>query len=392
MRDRSDITAYIRKRESGDRWYASWYDAKGRRVVWCTRVRVMEDVQDRGKSKAIAAAAMKRAEKPQAAPHSLAGYASGFFDWEGDWVRRQLVKKRRGCSRSWCATRQAMLDKHILPADRLGDVPLSDLTLPMIERTLGRLKLSNQTLNHILYTLRIVLTEAAREKLIPENPLQHAEPMGKEGLRRDALTLAELALLFPRKAQSLLAIWKLPKYATCYLTMAATGIREGEARALAWRHILPGGWLLIERAVKQDGSFGTPKSGDMRVAALSTRARAVLRWWHDQTPFGEPNDLLFFGDRADHPLNRRTFGDIFPRALEAAGIEVGTRNLSTHSLRHTYNTIYRRVLPADALQALMGHKDAAMSEWYDHPVPADLIRSLQPVRRLIEAERWKPQS
>ena len=116
--------------------------------------------------------------------------------------------------------------------------------------------LANQTKDHILYTLRIILTEAQSERLIPRNPLAEGQPPAKNHRTRDALTMDELLKLFPKDRTKLLEVWKTAEYATLFLTMASTGIRSGEARALAWRHVLPGGWLFVERAVKMGGKIG----------------------------------------------------------------------------------------------------------------------------------------
>ena len=109
---------------------------------------------------------------------------------------------------------------------------------------------------------------------------------------------------------------------------------------------------MVERAVKEGGEIGTPKSGEARISALPAKAREVLEWWRKETPFPEDDCLVFFGGQG-RPLNRRTFGDILQRALRETQIETGNRFLTTHSFRHTYNTMMRRSIPADTLRALV---------------------------------------
>ena len=111
----------------------------------------------------------------------------------------------------------------------------------------------------------------------------------------------------------------------------------------------------------------------------------VLQGWRENSPFTAPGDLVFFGDRPDHPLNRRTFADVLRRGLAAAKIKVGARFLTTHSFRHTYNTVVRRVVSEEALRRIVGHGYERMSAHYDHPQPRDLIRGLEPSRAQIEA-------
>ena len=66
-----------------------------------------------------------------------------------------------------------------------------------------------------------------------------------------------------------------------------------------------------------------------------------------------------------------------------AGIEQGSRYLTAHSLRHTYNTRMRKVLPEAFLQYMMGHKDRKMTDHYDHATPEDRLRELAPALESI---------
>ncbi len=259
----------------------------------------------------------------------------------------------------------------------------------MIENWLVALDLANQTKNHMLYTLRIVLSEAKSEKLIPSNPLAEAEPLARNHRSRDALTMDELHKLFPKPHLArLLEVWKTLEYASLFMTLASTGIRSGEARALAWRHVLPGGWLFVERAVKMGGSIGPTKTQDKRVIALPSRTRAILRLWHGESPFKEPEHLIFYGMAADKPLNVKTVTDWFPGALARAECKTTGKNLVVHSLRHTYNTIMRPVLPEEILRLFTGHKTPEMTALYDHPALLDQIKKLEGARGIVEAV-WK---
>jgi integrase len=337
------------------------------------------------------------------APHkipTLAKYAVDFYVWDRcTYIKRQHAKGK-GFNKHWADEQRGLLENYVFP--RFGETRLDAITLPAVERWIVDLPLSGQSKNHTLYAVRTILREATADGIITRNPLEHVEPMAKNTRKRDVFSLDELRRLFPTDPEGLTRVWGQPKYAVLYLTMAATGVREGEARALQWRHVLPDGWLLIERAVKIDGSIGPLKkrerTGEPRVVALPARARDALSWWHSQSEHVAQEDLIFFGDASDHPLSRNTFQDILARALDGehredkskpARIVKGDRFLTTHSLRHTFNTAMRRVIPADALLALMGHRDSHMSELYDHPETADRIKALEGVRAQIEgALKW----
>ena len=91
---------------------------------------------------------------------------------------------------------------------------------------------------------------------------------------------------------------------------------------------------------------------------------------------------------ATTPLNVQTVTKLLPGALTRAGVEVAGRNLVVHSLRHTYNTIMRAVLPAETLRKFTGHRTPEMTELYDHPGLQDRILSLKASRSLVE-NAWK---
>jgi integrase len=320
LRRASDFTVYVR---GGGIWYVQWLSRKGKRYWKSTGERVQPKLKDRGQKAALCAAAVIIGSGLRSHAPVLAEYAKDFYRWEtSSFIKRQHAKGR-GFSRAWANA------------------------------------------------LRRILVEAESEGLILRNPLNHVEPMGKGGRVRDVFALERLRRMFPPGQEELVAVWKTLKYAALFITMATTGIREGEARALQWQHVLPDGWLLVERAVKIDGTIGPLKkrerTGEPRVVALPSRAQETLNWWRQESPFALPNDLIFFGDRADHPLNRRTFADLLNGAILKAGVVRGARYLTAHSLRHTYNTAMRRAIPADTLMALMGHRDSRMSEHYDHP-------------------------
>lgn len=389
MRLRSPYTLFTRKISHGSTWHVSWYDAQGARHTKALMA-ISPQLKDRGRTLAAREALRIVTAAARRIP-TLQEYAGTFYGWEDSaWIKRQHAKGR-SFNQQWAQSLQAMLENHVFP--KWGRTRLDALNRVAIENWLVGLALSNQSKNHMLYALRTILREAESEGILSRNPLEHVEPMGKGGRKRDVFALEELRLLFPATTEGLLAVWKHPKYAALFLTMATTGIREGEARALQWRHVLPSGWLVVERAVKVNNVIGPLKkrerTGEPRVAALPARAREVLSWWREKSPCTAPDDLVFFGDRADHPLNRRTLGDVFRRALdgrksEQPRIRREGRYLTPHSLRHTYNTAVRRVIPADALLALMGHRDSRMSELYDHPEIADRIRALEAVRPQIE--------
>ena len=314
----------------------------------------------------------------------LGKYAKIFFTWDKcEWIRRQHAKGR-DFSKATADMRRGHLQNHILP--KFGDTCLTDLNPVKIENWLVSLPLANQTKNHILYTLNIILKEAKREKLILVNPIDDVEPMASDYVERDVFSLSELKQLFPEERQELLKIWKSLKWAALFHVMAATGIRSGEIRALPWGNVLQDmKAILILQAVKADGTIGEPKKKEKRGIFLPDKTYNLLSEWHEETPFTEPDHLVFYGLGPDQPYGKRALMDHFRPALLRAGIDSTGQNLVVHSLRHTFVTLLREILPEKMLREFTGHRSVKMTDHYDHQTIEARLNKLEGSRRLIES-------
>ena len=106
------------------------------------------------------------------------------------------------------------------------------------KRRLVSLPLANQTRNHILYTLSIVLREAKRAGLVDANPAEDIGPMGKDFRSTLALADEELITLFPESRTAFGEVWPGLQYGVMYSLMVSSGTRPGEARALEWSSVI----------------------------------------------------------------------------------------------------------------------------------------------------------
>lgn len=225
----------------------------------------------------------------------------------------------------------------------------------------------------MLSTLSLVLRDARRQGLLAHSPMEDVDRIGGPARRRDALSLEELAALFPRDTERLLAIWDRGHHAVAYLLMATTGMRIGEVCALTWNCIrweIPA--VLILRAVKADGTIGPPKNGRPRSALLPQRAVEVLRWWRDRNLSPSDADYVFPGRSGSH-LSTIAVSRAWDPAAERAKIATAGRFLGAHALRHTYETRLRGRLPEEALRYMLGHQTVAMSDHYDQATPEERV-------------------
>jgi integrase len=315
----------------------------------------------------------------------LKDFTTDFFVWgKCSWIKRQHAKGRR-FSEAQAYQRRGQLKNHILK--QFEDRYIASINRLEVENWLASIPRANATRNQILDTFRIVMREAETAGYIPHNVLERTERFGAADRKeRDIFTLEELKRLFPEDRGKLLEIWGSLKHATCFIVIATTGIRTGEARALCWRHNLEGGALLIDQAVKADRTMGATKTGDVRIVLLPGKAQTLLNDWKDseKNPFRGPDDLLFWGNDRNKPWSSNYLSKYLHPCLERAEVDTGSRNLVCHSFRHTFNTMMRQILPLEILQALTGHKSEAMTQLYDHPTLEDRLKKLQGHKKLIE--------
>ncbi len=88
---------------------------------------------------------------------------------------------------------------------------------------------------------------------------------------------------------------------------------------------------------------------------------------------------------AERPYSQPWFSRTFTKALNKAKIDKGDRFLDSYSLRHTFNTVLKPLLPLPVLMVLMGHKSAAVNEVYNHPTIETKMKMLQSYEGTIEA-------
>lgn len=150
------------------------------------------------------------------------------------------------------------------------------------------------------------------------------------------------------------------------MLIANTGMRKGEARMLrrddfVFSDVLPYVWI---RAT-EDGSW-TPKGEDARQVSLPTVLVPALRAWLSSHASAWAFPCPKTGKPwAYYPQKR------FQRVARAAGLDGGP-----HQLRHAKATCAAlEGVPREAIQKMLGHKDARTTANYIHVPPNHLALS-----------------
>jgi integrase len=194
-------------------------------------------------------------------------------------------------------------------------------------------------------------------------------------------------------------------------------LRLGEVRGLLWGDIDNGVITVCHNFIDEDG-LKAPKHGSTGVVPITVSVKAALEEVRRVSLNSAPNHYVMESLKCPgKPYGKLYFEEALERELEAIGIpgkwrpaphpgkklpaeekkppesyvnEQKRRNLTVHSLRHTFVTLGRLAGISDLeIQALARHKSGAMMERYSH---AGQVLDLAALREKIEGgvTRGKP--
>ena len=306
-----------------------------------------------------------------------------FADFTKDWYLYDQCpyiqsKLRRGgdFSRSNAMKSRRQLEMYIIPF--FGTLSLIDITPIKIEEWLISMKnrkLKHTSINQYFKTFKLIMKEAHRLNIIPDNPAVRVLPFIEKPQEKGILTEDEVSKLFD--ANALESVWSgnymhfLLNYTAC-----KTGMRIGELLALKIDKIKENYIIISALWDRNVGEKGT-KTGKTRYVPIdSTLSKMLLN-------FNEDRLYVFSFPNKNKPINHNMINIRFKRALEAIGITNEMRlerRITPYSWRHYRNTQLRSMgIPDHITQAIIGHSNVDMSDHYTHFQPEDLIKVLKNV-------------
>lgn len=233
-------------------------------------------------------------------------------------------------------------------------------------RTTGKATISGTTAHQYMTEFGTALNYAVREGLIPKNPLREIpanEKIPRDDKEREFLTIEELKTLIHTP-------WEREDVRTAFLFSCFTGLRLGDMRKFAPKHIYKSADGKTEYICLEMN-----KTKHDVVIPLSDEARKWL-------PEAKGKDVPFF----TLPV-AATISWNLERWMKKAGID---KHITFHCARHTFATMIL-TLQSDiyTTSKLLGHKHVATTEIYAKVIDKKKVESMTMLDDMFNNHRAK---
>jgi integrase len=367
---------YKKRIGTRDYWYVRYWDEHQKRYA----AHRATGVEASGKKERRAEAEQAALEMLPAVCFNTSGmtmiqYLNRFWSPESLYFREHERVYGHKLSASYSKTHLDVIRLHVEPYPPFAHIGIEKLTAALIRDWrlwLAERGVSGIRINRASQAVRVPLRYAIERDEAKTDPFTKIRPAHETKREKGVLTKAEvMSLINSPLADS--------KHRLAVLLGALCGMRIGEVRGLYWSDIDPEAGVIHIRHNWQDleGIKG-PKCGSIRDVPLPAAVGGLA-----EACRGQSEGPLVFGRKDGRPLCNGYFRLALIAELAAAGVnreiprdggkpiiddsEQRRRNISFHSLRHTFVSLARLAGIGDfQAQALAGHRSAAMMEKYSH--------------------------
>jgi site-specific recombinase XerD len=357
MRYKEPFTIYPRKLKKITVYYYQCYDAKGKRICG-------HSTGQRTKTAAIHYCMelyRKGALIPDYKPLYFAQFAKGWWDPKMckylEW--RQL---QNPLSPSTIDHYKANLELHIQPF--FGKMKMSDITQETVQNWIMGLSqkgYTNSSINIQIATLKVMMKEAVRVKLIVTNPMEKVKKLIAHNKEVQILKNEEVHNLFHCNWHNIwdsYDIYMLNKLAAC------TGMRISEIIGLQSEHIHPDH---IHVCVQYSKKYGLRP-----LKTKDSRNIPITPFLHNELMnlIGQNKGYIFSLSNGTEPIAHNKVYKETRKAFEKIGIsreEQKSRRIAVHHWRHFLNTaLLMANISTLKVQKITGHKSLSMTMHYTH--------------------------
>ena len=358
-----------KKTAKGPVWYARFWDEKLKKYTLARSTGIVAEGK-RGRRKEAEQKAREMLSEilldMEAVDRSLISYLEGFWKPDSPYVKECANIKKKPLSAYYVHQNSVNVRCHIKPCPLFNNITLRKLTAGMIKDWMAWIvetDLSERTINSALSTMRVAVNYAVEREELDKSPFSKIKPLPENPKEKGVLTFAERAKLLnatPTDPLSRLAV----------LLGLLCGMRMGEIRGLQWGDIDNGLIRLTHNFVHMDG-LKKPKRGKTRTVPYPAIVEKALEEVRKVTVCPAPETYVLESYKCPgNPMGERFFKHALIRELKGIGItldEQKERNLTFHSLRHSFITLGRMDGISDLeIQAVAGHSTRRMMEHYSH--------------------------
>jgi integrase len=314
-----------------------------------------------------------------AAHLTLAQYLDGFWKKDSPYFKEFALTRKKEAAGAWIDGARSIIDRHIAPYPPFASMKPEQLTAGVLRDFrlwLSERGLSGSRINSVMQVIRIPVRYAADRDETRADPFSKIRPAAETRREKGVLAPEEVAALANGPAEN-------TRNRLAVLLGALCGLRLGEVRGLCWEDIEDGLVRVRHNWQNSDGMKG-PKLGSFRDVPLPRPVRPVLEAYRAEKG-GPRSGLVFEREKGDgQPLSNGFFRLAANRELAGIGIagvwtslkkkpdgyvnEQKERNITFHSLRHTFVSLMRLAGATDfETQALAGHRSSQMMDRYSHP-------------------------
>lgn len=381
MAHRRDFYLYKRHMKKGDYWYVCFLDRETGKQMTAKSIDCLKeklgilDFKSVTRIEEAAIIANKAIEKgivfSKKRDMLFSSYCEEFWDYENsEYISLRNRLKKNSIGREYAYNMKKNFQKNVKPLIPDG-LKISCVTITVLDRIVKELyktKKENTTISIIIYSFSIPLKEAYRIGLISSNPSSKLLIAKDEAKERGTLTLDEVIKL--RRA---LEIHKDSIGKTQYLAILlslVTGMRIAEVRALRRENIescsVKGFFRIniVHSVGYISGLKETKGKYGRSILICDSLANALINNANEEgiifpSPF-----------REKEYISSPTIRNSFYYLLSVIGITEDIRkkrNITYHSLRHTFSTLGRDFsLSQEDRMLVLGHKSKEINNHYTH--------------------------
>ena len=321
---------------------------------------------------------------PKGDDTTLGTYLEPYYVWDRCPLVAYRTKHRGSMGIEHARAQRSRLDRYVLghpiAAERLHDLKRRDILdwLDDLAREHGA-----GAANNALGALKACLRHAMFREDMDRDVMFGISPLKAERKERGVLLPAELQKMFFE-----VQWWKHPRERIALMLGAFAGLRRGEILLLRWGDInFSGGYITVRQSWKswQDKIIGPPKWGRERVVPMMDFLKDELFSFQKTVRCGKETDCVVSWDDGSW-VSPRSIGWWMDAALRDMGIDKRERNITPHSLRHTFVTLLERSgLREFSIQVIAGHTDAKTTRLYKHPDPVQLVQEMRKCAPVLTA-------